>query len=231
MPQAPSSTLPRILLVEDHDMTRRMQIRFLSRTYAVDFASTGEEAIDLAIERSYEAVLVDIGLDGGLTGVDVMQTLKQTPGHRGTAMVAVTGYATDEDRERLIAAGFDLYLAKPFRWQEFTDVIQLAVRLTAEGAVQAPPARPRSYSVFPAEPRPAAARPATPTTIRLGDAAVPLRTVRPAATTGDGLAQEAVIRPAVRLRPAPPADLSQPEAASAPPREYPFLTWQPLSGL
>ena len=172
MPQSPASTLPRILLIEDHDMTRRMQIRFLSRNYAVDFASTGEEAIELAFERDYEAIVVDIGLDGGLTGLDVMQTLKHTPAHRGTAMVAVTGYASDADRERLTSAGFDLYLAKPFRWQEFTDVIHLAVRLTAEGSVQ--PAAPRTNAATAAYGvRPAVVRPASATNVRLVEAMPP----------------------------------------------------------
>lgn len=227
MPQAHSLILPRILLVEDHDMTRRMQIRFLSRSYAVDFASTGEEAIELALEHAYGAVIIDIGLAGGLTGVDVMRTLKHTPAHRSTAMVAVTGYSSDADRERLTAVGFDLYLAKPFRWQEFTEVVRMAVRLSAEGRVQPPPriSEPLPYSVQ-SEPAPTPARDSTGT-----------RTARTETPhMGDGLVREMAAHTTVRLRPAPPSDLSRAARKAEPqppisPQSFPYLTWQPLYAL
>jgi CheY-like chemotaxis protein len=130
--------MPRILLVEDHDMTRRMQVRFLSRQYAVDFASTGREAIEQAQAHPYHTILLDINLADRMNGVEVMQTIKQFEHHRSTAIVAVTGYSSPEDRQRLLGAGFDLYLAKPFQWKEFSEVIELAVRITASGAAQPP---------------------------------------------------------------------------------------------
>ncbi len=144
----PPPTLPRILLVEDHDMTRRMQVRFLSRQYAVDFASTGREAIEQAQAHPYQTILLDINLADRMNGVEVMQTIKQLGHHQSTAIVAVTGYSSPEDRQRLLGAGFDLYLSKPFKWKEFSEVIELAVRITASGASQSAPPPPTPQPTY-----------------------------------------------------------------------------------
>ncbi len=166
----PPTILPRILLVEDHDMTRRMQVRFLSRQYAVDFASTGREAIEQAQAHPYQTILLDINLADRMNGVEVMQTIKQLSHHQSTAIIAVTGYSSPEDRQRLLGAGFDLYLAKPFKWKEFSEIIEMAVRITASGASQPAPPPPTPEPMFaqaqrtpeparPSPPRPPAAAP------------------------------------------------------------------------
>ena len=122
-----SRSLPRILLVEAHDDMRRMQVRFLSRTFAVDFATTGEEALEMALGRSYAAIVIDVYLQGRFSGVEVMQGLKATPQHRSTAMIATSGPLPVAERDRLIRLGFDFYLAKPFRWDVLLDVVRHAV--------------------------------------------------------------------------------------------------------
>ncbi len=237
-------------------MTRRMQIRFLSRSYAVDFASTGEEALHLAARCAYEAILVDIGLAGTLTGVDVMRSLKLTPLHARTAMVAVTGYASERDREKLVGAGFDLYLAKPFKWQEFSEVIRLAVRLTGDGAVQAPPPLAEMFFTPLDEvdearwvdaPMPTPVRPVQPTPLRAMDtppspprATIPEPVFPAFPLGGDTVPRAAGYNPYANLRPAPPADLARgveiedavviaPTPAPPKPQMGPFLVWTPLS--
>jgi len=133
---------PRILLVEDHDMTRRMQIRFLSRQYMVDFASTGEEAIELVQAAAYSAILVDIHLAGHLSGFDVVRAIRTIPHHVNTSIVGVTGSQEANIREQLMRVGCSAYLPKPFRWQDFADTIQEAVRRTLAGHPATPPPSP-----------------------------------------------------------------------------------------
>lgn len=159
MPDVPAASraLPRILIVEAHDDMRRMQVRFLSRTFAVDFATTGEEALEMALGRPYTAIVLDVYLQGRLSGVEVMQGLKATPQHRKTAMIATSGPLSQPERDALIRAGFDFYLAKPFRWQVLLDVVRHAVAqslgqpepsaTTAPRA--APPSEPPVASVAP----------------------------------------------------------------------------------
>lgn len=163
----PPSPLPRILLVEDHDLTRRMQVRFLSRSYSVDFATTAEEAYQMAFQRPYAVIVMDLNLSGPMSGYALMQHLRATPTHRTTPMVAVTAHQQPGEREALLRAGFDLYLSKPFRWQSFAEAIRAAASLGTQPAAALPgapaPAPHAAPHLNPGTP-PAPPRPAPPPT-------------------------------------------------------------------
>lgn len=151
--------LPRILIVEAHDAMRRMQVRFLSTSFAVDFASTGEEAFEMALGKPYAAIVIDGFLPGRLSSTEVMQGLKATPQHRHTAMIATSGPLPAPERDRFVRAGFDFHLAKPFRWDVLLDVVRHAVAQSlghlapSAAPAAAPPAAP-------VEPAPSAPPPA-----------------------------------------------------------------------
>ena len=123
----PPSVLPRILLVECHDRMRRMQVRFLSRTFAVDFASTGDEALAMARTRTYAAVVADVARGDDLGGPDLLRALRALPLHRSTPVIAVTGPLSPDDGHALIGAGFSFHVARPFRWDSLLDVVRHAV--------------------------------------------------------------------------------------------------------
>jgi len=72
-------------------------------------------------------VFLDLGLPG-MSGYDVARRLRAMPEAREVRLVAVTGYGTEEDRERTRAAGFDVHLAKP------VDPLAVEELLTARGA-------------------------------------------------------------------------------------------------
>jgi CheY-like chemotaxis protein len=57
-------------------------------------------------------VLCDIGLPG-LDGYGVARELRQDPATAKARMIAVTGYGSEDDRQRSRAAGFDAHLTKP----------------------------------------------------------------------------------------------------------------------
>ena len=101
----------RILLVEDHDAIRRTLTRGLTENGAVVTAvSTAVEAIQaLTLERP-DAVLLDLGLPD-LDGSDVLTMVRAT-----SDVPVVIGTARDDEREivRLLDAGADDYLVKPF---------------------------------------------------------------------------------------------------------------------
>ncbi|MCU0499790.1 MAG: response regulator [Anaerolineae bacterium] len=71
----------------------------------------GEDALANFDKDRPDLVLMDIQLAGELTGLQVVQRLREQ-GHR-TPIIAVTAYAMLGDRERFLAAGCDDYIAKP----------------------------------------------------------------------------------------------------------------------
>lgn len=103
----------RILVVDDNLDAGVTLCRFLAlRGHDAHLARTGYEALDLARRLRPEFILLDIGLPG-YDGFQVAETLRHDPGLASTKIIAVTGHAREEDRERSRQAGIDLHLIKP----------------------------------------------------------------------------------------------------------------------
>lgn len=120
-PNARDITLPadlRVLVVENDASTRELIGLLLPDTYAVDDVSSAPAARDAIAAQSYDAVLMDIDLNGSESGVDLMRALPENK-LDATPVLAVTAYAMPGDREKMLNAGFDGYLAKPFTKDQF----------------------------------------------------------------------------------------------------------------
>jgi PAS domain S-box-containing protein len=101
----------RVLVVEDNDDAREM-LRNLLHLFGheVHEACDGASGVEQARRLRPDAVLIDIGLPG-MDGYEVARRIRAAvPGAR---LVALTGYGQPEDRERALAAGFDVHLVKP----------------------------------------------------------------------------------------------------------------------
>jgi CheY-like chemotaxis protein len=103
----------RILLVDDNADTADLLALALGMDgHEVMIVHDGPEALRVSAEWHPEVVLLDIGLPG-MDGYEVARRLRQKPGLSGVALVAVTGYGQEEDRQRAREAGFDRHLVKP----------------------------------------------------------------------------------------------------------------------
>jgi DNA-binding response OmpR family regulator len=116
----------RILLVEDE----RKVASFIARTlrenaYAVDVADTGEKALELGRDVSYDAILLDVRLPG-MSGIEVCRELRQ----RGVEapVMMLTARTLVEQRVEGLDAGADDYLTKPFVLAEFLARVRALVR-------------------------------------------------------------------------------------------------------
>jgi two-component system, cell cycle response regulator DivK len=115
----------RVLLVEDNEKSLKLFRDVLQATgYVTLEASTGEEAVELAVSGSPALVLMDVQLPG-INGVEALGRLRSDPRTASIPVLALTAQAMYEDRERFLAAGFDGYLSKP------VDVVEL-LRTVAE---------------------------------------------------------------------------------------------------
>jgi CheY-like chemotaxis protein len=107
-----SSSL-RVLVVED-DGDCRDGLKDLLEVWGhtVEVAQTGTEGVDKALSGRPGVALIDIGLPE-IDGYEVAQRIRRTLGRDGIYLVALTGYAADEDADRARTAGFDAHLTKP----------------------------------------------------------------------------------------------------------------------
>jgi two-component system CheB/CheR fusion protein len=122
----------RVLVVDDHDDTRDFVAAVLAQYGAEVTTATSTPAAVAAFERAKPHVLVsDIAMPGE-HGYSLIQTVRALSPEQGGQVptLALTAYVRPEDRERVLAAGFDQHLAKPIDPVDLaTAVAQLAERL------------------------------------------------------------------------------------------------------
>ena len=82
----------------------------------------GTAALPAAAIYRPHAVLMDIGLPG-MSGYEVAKQLRSQPEFAGTTLIALTGYGQEEDRLRLVEAGFNKHLVKPISPAELLQTI------------------------------------------------------------------------------------------------------------
>ena len=102
-----------ILVVEDNDRNMKLFRDVLQATgFRTLEATTGELAVELAIEHAPDLVLMDVRLPD-IDGIQALGRLRADARTAGVPVVALTAQAMEGDRERFLAAGFDGYLSKP----------------------------------------------------------------------------------------------------------------------
>ncbi|MES2128663.1 MAG: response regulator [Pseudomonadota bacterium] len=104
---------PSVLLIEDNDDGRDMMATMLSACgYDIAHAADGIAGVELATSSPPDVALVDIGLPG-IDGYEVARRLRACNLTRRIKLIALTGYGLEDDRRRVLDAGFDLHLVKP----------------------------------------------------------------------------------------------------------------------
>lgn len=103
----------RILVAEDNAVNRELLRELLeSRGYTVSEACDGQEALHMIEQAQPELLLLDIGMPL-LDGFAVIRRIRENPRLAALPVVAVTAYAMQGDREKILKSGFDGYLSKP----------------------------------------------------------------------------------------------------------------------
>jgi CheY-like chemotaxis protein len=110
----PEDARSRVLIVEDHAETRYFLELALEDPYQTETASTGEEALTKAERDEFDLLIVDIALGESMTGVELVELLRERPAYAQTPMIAVTAHIFREGRDYYLQHGFDDYLRKPF---------------------------------------------------------------------------------------------------------------------
>jgi two-component system, cell cycle response regulator DivK len=117
-------TSPQILVVEDNERNMRLFCDVLQASgYRTLEASTGESAVEVALEHLPDLVLMDIQLPD-IDGVEALARLRADERSASLQVLALTAQAMEGDRERFLAAGFDGYLSKPVDITEFVATVK-----------------------------------------------------------------------------------------------------------
>ncbi|HWB33780.1 MAG TPA: ATP-binding protein [Candidatus Paceibacterota bacterium] len=135
--QAPvSSTLARVLVVDDNAAAGRGIGKLLTlKGYDVEYAHSGAQTRDMLALQKPQAIVLDIGLPD-TDGYTLARLLRVQDGYKG-ALLALTGYGQQEDKDRALEAGFDAHLTKPVGIDELVAAINRAIAGGEHGTMEA----------------------------------------------------------------------------------------------
>jgi CheY-like chemotaxis protein len=113
-----------VLIVEDSEDTLTLLGAVFGREGAnVITASSALEALQWAVSNRPNIVISDIGMPD-VDGYQFLEQLKLIPGMNGVPAIAISGYASDEDRQKALGVGYLALMAKPIDVEVLFDLIQ-----------------------------------------------------------------------------------------------------------
>jgi signal transduction histidine kinase/ActR/RegA family two-component response regulator len=114
----------RVLVVDDNaDAATVLRMALEWEGHVVEDVADGHEVEDAARSFQPDVILCDIGLPG-IDGYEVARRLRTIDQFCDTLLIALTGYASAEDRDRSRAAGFDDHLAKPVDFERLNQALR-----------------------------------------------------------------------------------------------------------
>ena len=113
-----------ILIVEDNPKNLKLVRDTLQvKGYRTIEAGTGEEGVRLARDQQPALVLMDIQLPG-ISGIEAFRRLRADPTTRAIPIIAVTASVMAQERQKVMAAGFDGFQGKPISVRELLETVR-----------------------------------------------------------------------------------------------------------
>ena len=118
-----------VLVVEDNILAAQMVKRMLTKLDCrVDIAETGKRALQLVGKRTYDLILMDVGLPDQ-PGTTITTTIRsRETQNQSVPIVALSGHISAEDRKRCLKSGMQEMLTKPLTPSVLQQVLQLYVQ-------------------------------------------------------------------------------------------------------
>jgi two-component system cell cycle response regulator DivK len=120
-------TAARVLVAEDNDMNYELISDVLEmRGFDVLRAADGEEALRLARSEPFAALVLDLHMPK-LSGSDLLDRLRADAATRDVKVMILTADAMNGVRDRLLSAGADAFMTKPFHIADFVTELQALI--------------------------------------------------------------------------------------------------------
>ncbi len=119
---------PRVLLVDDNDVARRVVTHILKRAnYRIDCAEDGERGVAAASAAHYDLILMDLQMPG-INGLDATTRIRQLSGYQSIPILALTANYSEEFARTCQEVGFNGFLSKPIQRTELVKEIDRRLR-------------------------------------------------------------------------------------------------------
>ena len=122
--------LARILIADDYDDNRELlRLMLEGAGYSVRETRDGRECVAAARAELPDLVLIDLSMPV-LDGWATLNELRADERTRAIHCIAVTAFAAEQDRQGALDAGFNGYLAKPYRSKDLLDLVERTLNHT-----------------------------------------------------------------------------------------------------
>ncbi|POA96671.1 response regulator [Chromobacterium sinusclupearum] len=119
---------PTILVVDDHEINRKVAAMFLKKQgWLVEQAESGFQALEMFQRALYDCVLLDISMPD-MSGIEVCRQVRADPRMRGMRLVAYTAHAMADEQDEIMQSGFDAMVTKPLTAERLFEAVSLAGR-------------------------------------------------------------------------------------------------------
>lgn len=119
-------TRARILVAEDEPVNQQVIGKLLGMAgYSYDIAENGEKAVELFKQKEYQAALFDVQMPvmDGLAATQEIRDIEFRQGKKRLPIIAVTARAMFGDKERILEAKLDDYIAKPYNLNDVVETL------------------------------------------------------------------------------------------------------------
>jgi len=132
-----------VLYIDDNVVNLTLLQRILDNRWDLKFltATAGAQGLALAREHRPDLILLDLYLSD-LSGDDVLSQLRRAKETASIPVFILSADATPGQAERLLSAGAQAYLTKPFDLQELLQAVEQSLTRVSDGRKTRPPARP-----------------------------------------------------------------------------------------
>lgn len=121
--------MTRILVAEDNPANRELlRERLEARGCSVTEACNGQEALEMIAQSRPDLLLLDISMPF-LDGFATVRKIRENPELSALPVLAVTAYAMQGDRDKVLNAGFDGYLSKPINARDLANELERLLRM------------------------------------------------------------------------------------------------------
>lgn len=121
---APGQNIPRILVADDLQESRSLLVRFLTIIgFDVRETENGRQAVEICAEWLPHFIWMDIRMPV-MDGLEAMRLIKGSKAGASITVAALTASGMSEDKDSIMAAGFDAFVRKPFREHDILETMQ-----------------------------------------------------------------------------------------------------------
>src|SRR5580693_4001653 len=125
----------KILIVEDNERVARYLKQGLAEAgHTIDHSDNGRDGMFMAVSESYDAIVMDRMLPGGIDGLGIIVALRKD-GNK-TPILILSALSEVDDRILGLRSGGDDYLVKPFAFGELLARLEALVRRGQSAAIQ-----------------------------------------------------------------------------------------------